>query len=191
MNIRLIFLLLTFSAQLSAQNFQKFTSSKDPRAKGLDFSIEYPSSWTILEPDRPNVVKNIMSPSGSEILVILVKKMPGIPDREQLAMVRKIMSTAEGLPSISIKSRFLGGSDKTVIDNLPASTLEYVSLNRVMETDVLARGLTYTILYEDYVVTLMFNAMDTDANRANAKYQANEFLFQRMAASFVLLTRWK
>ena len=190
MALRLSFLFFFILGQLSAQEFKAITSTKDPRAKGLDFMLEYPASWTQLSPDRPNVVMKIFSPSGSEGMVVLVKKLPGLPDKDQLAMIRELMATAEGLKSLPGQSKFISGSDKTVIDNLPSSTLEYYTVTRVLENDFITRGLAYTIFYKDYFINIMFSATDTQLARADAKYLENELIFKRMAASFILLSRY-
>lgn len=152
--------------------------------------IEHPTSWSVKPPDRPNVVTNLLSNSGTEVLVILVNKFPSTPNASELSWARDLMASAEGLESMPGNNHFIAGSNKTVIDGEPSSMVKYSTVKRVLDTDLVMFGLIYTIFYKDFGVTLMFYAADIDENRARTRYAENEILFKRMAASFILLSKY-
>jgi hypothetical protein len=59
---------------------QNFRSKDHPKAKGIDFSIQMPTSWSASEGNRPNVVQNFKSEAGHGPLMstIIVKNL-GLP----------------------------------------------------------------------------------------------------------------
>ena len=186
----LLVLLLTASNQLAGQDFKELKSIKDPRAKGLDFKLRYPSNWKELQPERPNVVKKFTNASGSVGMVVLIKKLPGNPTGEEVEFLRSTLSSSKALASIPGRSKFLAGSSKTMIDNLPASTLEYISVARVLDTDLVTRGIRYTVFYKDNYIIISFHSESQNPKETMQNYYANELIFKRIAASFVLLTKY-
>jgi hypothetical protein len=60
---------------------QIYRTKGHPKAKGVDFQIDYPRSWRAQEGSRPNVVQKMVSKNGrgQELLMLLVKNLGAPP----------------------------------------------------------------------------------------------------------------
>ena len=57
----------------------KYFTKDHPKAKGVNISVEYPSSWTPAEGERPNIVKKFSGNSSDGItrmFLIIIKHCP-------------------------------------------------------------------------------------------------------------------
>ena len=57
---------------------QIYRTKNHPKAKGIDFQIQYPKSWQVREGQRPNVIQFITSENGRgpDSIILMVKDIP-------------------------------------------------------------------------------------------------------------------
>jgi len=84
---RLFCFLLIFSAFIPnaiAQQFNKYDTRNDVKAKGLWLTVKYPRDWKAEDGNRPNIVKKFTRSDGNtmEGLMLQVKDLPNGADSE-------------------------------------------------------------------------------------------------------------
>lgn len=202
----LVVLLIPFSSALGASPPEvasflagdrlTYNTGNDPKAKGLEVSFAYPSSWKGLPGKRPNVLYQVTSEQGKglqlcNLLVTYIRDQDGSYVEPNEAPAR---FTAENVEWFKVPgTEFLAG-EPTTIDSLPA----FWTLNR-QEVDRAGIKLrVYSVIFSAYyerriiAFTCMVTA-DGQSDWESLQGQMRGFvpLFQQMAGSIIVHTRWK
>lgn len=178
------------SSKVSDFKYLKFVSKHEVKAKGLDFSIEYPEGWINKDGDRPNIVQKFLCPIENNLvgcMVTIVKsdiefdideiKGYNLTDYKSFIESRNLTSLEKGLKIDGIYTDMVFGYHKVERLNFKCNVA----------------ALTYYLFYKNYIITIEFSASsvpDCSESEALRIFKYYEPVFFRMANSFVLLSQW-
>jgi len=188
---------------------EKFTSNNHPKSKGLNLSIEYPTSWIKQEGKRPNVLQLIKSYDASCILTILIKDIlteMGMDkstlskeDREYIfsdAFANEMFNDVftydygrEYVDGMGLEAVSEYSYDKTKIDGQPAMLVKASGNLKRGIVDMRVFTINYLVVYENYLINLgfMINSYDENLPEEKKKY---EMLCELIASSLVITDKW-
>jgi len=173
-----------------------YNTGTDPKAKSVEISFAYPSTWKGLPGNRPNVLYQVTSKEGRgmescNLLVNFPKDEDGSYVEPHEAPAR---FTVENIDWFKVPgAEFLAG-EPTTIDSLPAFWI--LSRHEVDRAGIKIKmySLIFSTYYERKLIgfTCMVGA-DASLEWEAVQNQMREFvpLFQQMAGSIIVHTRWK
>lgn len=171
-----------------------FSTKDHPKAKGVNLTMAYPSSWAATEGERPNIVQKFVSEGGRglEMAMILTKEL-SLPSGTVFTNedVKELFSPSELRLMLPDEAVFIDARS-TKIEGIPAGILEYT-----MRGD--RAGITLTnhiwmmsFLSGSTLVQVQFQVggpaeMERDVANRMAAFKP---LFALMANSIVLPDKW-
>ncbi len=202
MKASLLFLvLIAISSHLvaapPAQDFlaakSKYATAGHAKAKGLVMTLEYPTSWTAKEGERPNIVQKFVSPSRLEMAAIITKALPlpagtKIPEQEL-----KEFFTPTEMKEMLPEGATLIAAKATKIEGLPAGIMEYSMRQERAGMTADMRFVAFIFVHGTTMVQLQCSVVAPVAQSASLPQRMTEFmpLFTLMANSIVLPDKWK
>lgn len=179
------------------RNFkQKISSKETPKAKGLNFDIEYPMSWSFQEGKRPNVLWLTKSQYGNIVstsTVHLVSKMAEIDESDLLAIsseeVANNIFTLESLQSQTLSHSPSNIDYKRItIDGCHAARIEYDGHNVGVVGTIDFFQRSYFILYKNYLLTINFQIVQDKMLFEKNEYN---FFFDLIMSSLVVMSKYE
>lgn len=161
----------------------KFSSKDHPKAKGANFSINFPRSWLVQESDRPNIVQKFSSQNGRgfESANITTKRFSvSIPERER----SRLLSSAERLRDLLPKEATVLSTKPTKIEGQPAGLVEYSINAGRAGLSFEMRALSLAFFQEQTLVVLSFFVAVPGGDSA-ARFEDFKPLFQAVMNSIV------
>ena len=202
----LLLVLLTSSVDVAAQanswsefmggQRKTFSSAGQAKANGFEVSFDYPESWNGVEGRRPHILQQVTSEHGKglEICNLTVRDLPLPKDyKASKAEIDDLLSPASvsaWLPPDGVLVR----SSRTTIDAQPSALVEYrQELNRAGMA-VKMQWVIFPIYYDKRI--LIFGCgVGSDPSHSwdavQAKFNTHLPLFQQMASSLIIHSRWK
>jgi hypothetical protein len=171
-----------------------FSTKGHPKAKGVNFTIAYPSSWAAAEGERPNIVQKFVSDGGRglESAMIITKEFP-LPAGTVLTKqdLRDLFTLSELHGMLPDGAVFVGGKS-TEIEGIPAGILEYVIRGERAGVELLFHTWTLNFLSGKILVQVQFGVgapaeSERDVSRRMAAFKP---LFVLMSNSIVLPDEW-
>lgn len=202
MKSALLFLVIvTFGSQLfaetPAQQFlagkTKFSTAGHPKSKGISMTIEYPTTWTAKEGERPNIVQKFTSPGGQEMVGIMTKSIP-IPAGTKITEDElKEFFTPDEMKSLLPEVATFISAKPTKIEGLPAGILEYSMRQERAGLSIDMQVVAFIFIHEATMVQVLCSVGGGSDQAASFPKRMAEFmpLFTLMANSIVLPDRWK
>lgn len=188
---------------------EKFTSNNHEKSKGLNLSIEYPTSWIKQEGKRPNILQLIKSYDKSCNLTILVKDILVEMGAEKSSLTKEDLeyiysdSFANEMVNEEFNSEYgkeyikgMGLDDwsdyeynKTKIDGQPAMMVKASGNLKRGIVDIRVHTINYLIVYKNYIVNVgfMINSNENDLSKEKKKY---ELLCELIASSLIFTDKW-
>ncbi len=182
--------------ELLQEEAEPFSIAGHPKAKGLEAAVSFPKSWQRKEAARPNIVQTFHAPSGNDLLVsgmILVYDAPGVT-RELIEMLNPDdLPDEKELQDFLPRGATLRRGGTTSIDGTPAFWVEYFSKTERVGLELYVRSLSFFILCDEKALMLTFSvgASAKSQEDADAVFEVSLPLFRRIAASTVLVSKWK
>jgi hypothetical protein len=184
-------------AQESVREFQSgarstFNTRGHPKAKGVELTMAYPSSWKAEEGERPNVVQKFSGPRDLNrvfsIVTILIRSMPE-PLSE--ADARELFASKDFVEALPPNATLIEARP-TVIEQLPAGILEYTLKGERVGISVFMRVWSLTFIQADAFIQVQFSvgSLTSDAAELAEQMAAYKPIFMLMANSIVLPKRW-
>lgn len=143
------------------------------KAKGVDLQIKYPNGWELEEGNRPNIVKKFTR-NGSSYMIIINegetffsrKEVEKLLDEEKEEFVKTMIN---GLESDVYSSLEVLGYKIVNVDLYPSLQVQYKGFisNTLMNVKTRFCTISWTIIYEDKVVTLMGLDITKDFSNQN------------------------
>jgi hypothetical protein len=159
---------------------------KGNKCLGLDFSIRYPSTWKLIDADRPHVACKVFSENGKgfEGLVVSVFNEPEI----QNASLYDI-----ALASMSKNSKIVKYTDDLNIENCKSSSLIFENEDKRLDMVFFSKSIVYIVKYKQYVLCFYFTVSDLSERKNNLSKKFEEFLplFKKMILSFSIQSKYK
>jgi hypothetical protein len=171
-----------------------YRTQKHPKAKGVDFQIQYPRSWRAKEGQRPNVIQLITSENGRgfENIVLLVKDIP-LPagyrmtnqDLDEFFSPKALREMVpDGASVIAAKS--------VVMDRQKAGMILFDHNLQRVDATIFMRNLHFVTVYKDKMIFVqcMIASPSADRTELNERFKKIEPLFKLVANSFVLQSQY-
>lgn len=176
-------------------NFKIFNTLNHPKAKGVHFTIKYPSSWVAYEGERPNIVQKFVSEGGKgfEMSIISTISIPVPNDTKFTEEDLKDLFTPDEMKNmIPAGAKFIKAT-QTKIEGLTSGILEYsLRMERVgMTIDV--QYVAYVFIWNSTMVQLLCSVNKLATSEVNLSHRMEEFkpLFFLMANSIVIPDKWR
>jgi hypothetical protein len=171
-----------------------FSTRDHLKAKGVNFTIAYPSGWLASEGERPNIVQKFVSEGGRglEMAMIVTKELPLpagtiVTDED----MREIFSPA-GLQEMLPTGAVFVGAQSTEIEATPAGILEYSMRSERAGMTVLIHAWTLNFLYAQTLVQVQFQVAGSTQSAEEVVRRMATFkpLFVLIANSIVFPDKW-
>ena len=170
-----------------------FSTLGHPKAKGVNLTIAYPSSWMAKEGERPNVVQKFVSEGGRgmEMFLIITKALP-VPEGTviTIAELRDIFGSPELRESVP-PGAVLIDARETTIEAMPAGILEYRQIENRAGISVEIQVISYIFVQGTTLVQVMCSVGQLPSRRdLSLRMDSYRPLFSLIANSIVLPDRW-
>jgi hypothetical protein len=188
---------------------EKFTSNNHEKSKGLNLSIEYPTSWIKQEGKRPNILQLIKSYDTSCNLTILIKDIiveMGMDkstlskeDRDYIysnafadEMINDVFTYDYGreyVDGMGLEAVADYSYDKTKLDGQPAMLVKASGKLKRGIVDMRVFTINYLVIYENYIINVgfMINSYDENLPEEKKKY---ELLCELISSSLIITDKW-
>ncbi len=188
---------------------EKFTSNNHKKSKGLNLSIEYPTSWIKQEGKRPNILQLIKSYDASCNMTILIKDIiveMGLDkstlskeDRDYIysgvfadEMINDVFTYdygSEYVDGMGLEGVGDYSYEKTKIDGQPAMLVKASGKLKRGTVDMRVFTINYLIIYENYMTNIgfMINSYDENLPEEKKKY---ELLCELISSSLIFTEKW-
>ncbi len=202
----LVFLLGTLSLQTFAQSSSwsefmggqraSYSTKGNPKAKGVEVTFEYPSSWGGADGKRPNMLYQVTSEHGKglDLCNIGIKDIPLEPGQTVSKADIEELFDPSGL------SWFLGGSatltagKRTTIDGQPAAQVQFTQEVDRAGSQYRMMGVMYPIYFRNKLIIFTCMSGDsaaTSAEQLKSRYRGAFPLYQQLANTLVIHSKWK
>ena len=175
--------------EFKQKKYKTFSSGGHPKNKGLIFSINYPTSYNLLEVKNENVVKGFSQKAIRLIYMVGVVKSETnfTKDDEQLVLSQENLKQSVGIVTTN-NQNFISYKNGLKINGMPAACLEYLT-NVTADTKSFIRQ--YFIIYKNYFLTLLFNVpKQSTGTLDNAKATFNSYKpFFELAANTLTIVK--
>ena len=170
-----------------------YSSAGNPKAKGIDFSLDIPASWSNKSSKRPNVAFNFVAPNYKMILpscIVVVKNFPGLTQG-----IISTLSEEEATNPSFLKSLFgsnfqykRGGLTK--IDGESTIWAEGYQVLERSNVKIRAYLLCYIIFYKENGIIITFGCgSPVEDEELKEIYDAYLPLFQKITSSIVIQSK--
>ena len=157
--LRYCFLVILLTSLLfSIEGFTTYNTKNNPKAKGLDLSIQIPNNYY-----RPNVALKFLNPQNpSDIVMVIVKDVfeEFILNESNILSYCDLVinnSNSNNIPSKLFKCEL------TYIENLPAANMIYVSVVKRLNKQLASINNTYTTYYKHYEISIVFSSYNENS----------------------------
>jgi hypothetical protein len=194
LTLSLIFTYSYACAGAREQNFvggQKilFSTKGHGKAKGINLNIFYPSDWTAMEGDRPNIVKKFRDNSQNGVYaLIIIKQLPVALSKEE---------DADFLKDKNLRAYFPTGikiitTENTQLDGYNTAKVVYTENRSQAGKNFNLNVLTFmTLIERKILITFYFGTSGSDEKEAATKMEKTKDLFFLIANSVVFPDKWK
>lgn len=192
--------LISFCSGLFSQNevqdfkegsYKTFSCDNSTKFEDFKFSFNYPSSWLSKDPARPNIACKISKDeAGSIQIMVIVKKLDEIPDKEYLKYLESKDAVMSGLKNDYPNARNIVIEENHKIDGQNATFAKSTIDVKRLQYNIEATSFSYYIIYKDYKILFSIGCTSFDGKSEDI-YQANLPLFKLIANSFIICSKWK
>lgn len=170
---------------------ETYRTGDHPKAKGVDFQVEVPRSWAHEEGRRPNVIVAYESQNGRgpAYINLMVKD---IPVEEDLSGLTWDDVMGEGpVGGMGPPGSEELAVERIVLDGLPGEKSTYSLEVARLDQTVYGLGATYAVLYEGKFIMLHCMVGDDAPDGLPDLFERYEPLFDLIANSLVIQSRWE
>lgn len=174
--------------------YKKIIRTKDhPKAKEVDFQIIVPESWSILEGDRPNVIKKAVSKNGKglEMVILIVQDLPGIMKYQLTEKKINNLFSEEGLKDFLPEDGTFISGKRITVDNQPGGMLEFEQVSERLDLKIEMRGIIYVALWNNKMIHVqcylggLAGQVDTEK-----EFKKNFELFKQIGNSIIIQNQY-
>jgi len=167
-----------------------FKTNGHPKAKGVDFSISFPASWSKQEGLRPNIIQVFRSRAGHGSIMcnLMVKNIPlpaGYkPTTEEL---KEFFQPNELKGMIPDGGTFIDAKE-IILEGLPAGMLIHDQTQERLELKLTMRMTQFVTIYESSMIFIQFIVTEMPDSTDTLDNLQKKFLptFKAVANTFIL-----
>jgi hypothetical protein len=194
--------LLSFTPQFQKQPAREllrgfkntFRTKGQRKAKGVDFQIEYPKSWSSKEGKRPNVIKVFTSRNGrgAETILLMVKDIPLPSDYEITEQELDSIFSTQGLREMIPKGASFISAQPVTLDGKKGGMMVFDQTRQRLDVMLHFRGLFFITMYANKMIFIQCMVASGIENQADLEQQFKrlEPLFRLVANSFVIQSQY-
>lgn len=184
---------ITADKQNSPSPFITYNSKNEPKARGLNFNIEYPADWDSKEGKRPHIARLFAQAKfdGTILKVATVAVYVNkLSDDEMPDLNDEGFFSAENARSLLPDNAVFLAFQKTKLEGCDAMLIEYRQQAERAGEKFFMRGLMCAFFYKNYYINIQ--TLTTAFSQSSSEEYFKEYkpTFMRMINSFVLLDKW-
>jgi hypothetical protein len=165
-----------------------------PKAKGVDFQIDYPRSWRAKEGRRPNVIQLMTSKNGRglESIILMVKKLP-LPSGYKITdQELDELFSQQGLREMLPKGANFISTQPIIMDNHKGGMMVFDQSLQRIDQKIFFRSLHFITLYEKKMIFIqcMVGSQKADQRELTKRFRRLEPLFKLVANSFIIQSQY-
>jgi hypothetical protein len=174
---------------------QTFRTKNHSKAKGTDFSISFPISWSKREGNRPNIIQVFQSGSGHgpAMCVLIAKNIP-LPTGTELSKedLENFFQPSELKEMLPAGSTFID-AEKITLEGSPAGILISDQIEKRLDLEVIMRMTQFVTIYDNTMIFIQFTVSRTPESTETLEGLQKQFLptFKAVANTFVLNNRYE
>ena len=167
-----------------------FSSKEQPKAKGVDFQIRYPTSWRPEEGERPNVIQKFTSENGRglEMFLIMIKDI-SLPPGYKLTQEELNEFFSEGTlrEMVPDGGRFISAKP-ILLDNHKGAMVLFDQTAQRLDMTLKMRSLHFITVCDSKMIFIQCMVSNPPGKEMELKERFNLFepLFKQIANSFVI-----
>jgi hypothetical protein len=179
-----------------SQGFKRtFRTGNHPKAKGVDFQIEYPMSWTPKEGIRPNIIQNIQSDNGfgESAIMLMVKDIPQFNGRKLTNKGKALMFAPTVVKNLIPAGKTFISAKPIVLDGQKGAMLVFDEVSERVDRKMRTRNVQFVTAYADKMIMIncLMGVLDGPLAKLNERHKRLEPLFKAVANSFVIQSQYK
>jgi hypothetical protein len=177
------------SAEFRDRWIQIFSSENNPRAKGIDFTVSFPGSWTLINPIKPTTIQSFRNNAGAGPITaaLIIREVPEIKVLTELQLSNYVDRHIEaGMITPLTKVYSL---KKMTLDGCPAIFMDIEEEGKQMDQTLIIRSSEFQIFYKGRKITIAFSflpakVMPLTADDFHVKYYEQ---YKAIANTFSLI----
>lgn len=173
-----------------------YSTSGNPKAKGIELSFDYPQSWTGADGKRPNTLYQVTSQQGKGLeLCNLVIKEIQLPQGTKITQraIEELFNPANLKDITPQDAQFITGN-RTTIDGQPAAWIKFRQKIDRAGIVLLMDWVMFEAYYDQKLIIFGCGVADS-ANKTPEsvarRFDAHFPLFQQIANSLIIHSKWK
>ncbi len=167
-----------------------FRTKGHPKAKGVNFSISFPASWSKREGHRPNVIQLFRNSAGHGPIMcnLLVKDLP-LPAGYKLTTeeLKELFQPNELKGMIPDGGTFIDAKEM-ILEGLPAGMIIHDQIQERLELKLAMRMTQFVTVYESSMIFIQFIVAEMPDSTDTLDDLQKQFLptFKAVANTFIL-----
>jgi hypothetical protein len=166
-----------------------------PKAKGIDFQIQYPKSWRAKEGKRPNVIQLIISENGRGLdgIVLMVRDLPLPPGYSMTEQDLNDLFSQRSLKEMVPNGASLVTAKTVVLDNHKGGMIVFDQTHQRIDVKVSVRSVQFITVYGNKMIFVQFMTRPPPGGShldLNDRFRKVELLFKLVANSFVIQSQY-
>jgi len=173
---------------------QTYRTKGHPKAKGVDFSISVPASWSKREGNRPNIIQVFQSGARHGLIMcnLMVKSIPlpeGYPTTEEL---KEFFQPSEIKGMVPNGGKFVS-AQSIVLEASPAGILVCDITQQRLDITLTMRMTQFVTIHKNAMIFIQFIVSKMPDQKETLDDLQKQFLptFKAVANTFVLNERYK
>jgi hypothetical protein len=181
-------------AFLGGQKTKYFTEGH-PKAKGINISIEYPSSWQRSEGERPNIVQKFRGGASAGLVPschILIKDLPSFMKLFSTEELSDEMFAQDALKEMIPEGATFIKGEQTKYDGQPGAWMTYMGRAERAGARTEMYILQHMFLYSGKLIMLQCAVVGFAGSGATVEQEFTRYLplFQLLGNSIVIHDKW-
>ncbi len=176
-------------------NYTKTFRTKDhPKAKGIDFQVSLPQSWSQKEGERPNIVQKFRSGNGKGLVsvMLLVKDLPLIKDYKITEQDLDDLFSNDGLKEfVPEGGKYISGKPIT-IDSFKGGLLEFEQTVERLDIKIKIKGIQFITLIDHKMIFVqcMLSGL-SEKDNLDDEFDKLQTLFRLIGNSIIIQNQYK
>ena len=173
---------------------QTFRTKGHPKAKGVDFSVSFPASWSAREGDRPNIIQFFQSEAGNGNVFggLIVQNLPSLGG---YILTRRDLEEffSEELDEMIPEGASLIESKQIVLEKLPAGLMIYDMTEKRLDAEIDMRVTQFVTIYNTSMIFIQLMISDIETSGPSLIDLQKKYypLFMAIANTLVINEKYK
>lgn len=182
--------------EYTSGNKTKYFSKDHPKAKNVNISIEYPSSWKSAEGERPNIVQKFSGDSSdgiTKMVLIIIKDTPMVLSLLPAEEMAKEAFSSEALHEMVPPGGSYINGEMTKYDGQIGAWMIYSTVSERAGMTMKMYSLQHMFFYERKMVAVqcMVGGLEQEKDSLYGVFKGYLPLFQQIGNSIIIHDKWQ